>query len=45
MLIPLYIKSAASAGDAEIDKKNLGFWKNNDSNIKWWSERHYENSL
>ena len=40
VLILLGLTAAASAADAGIHKKVLGFG-NNTNNIKWWNGRHY----
>ena len=42
-LIPLGLTAAALAADAGIHIKNLRL-RNNNTNIKWWNGRYYENS-
>ena len=45
VLIPLVLTVAVSAADAGILKKILGSGNNTTThNIKWWNERHYENT-
>ena len=42
VLIPLGLTAGVSAADAGIHKKNIRFWKyDNTNNIKWWNRRHY----
>ena len=42
-LIPLGLTAAALAADAGIHIKNPRL-RNNNTNIKWWNGRYYENS-
>ena len=42
VLIPLGLTAGVSAADAGIHRKNIRFWKyDNTNNIKWWNRRHY----